>query len=115
MGDIDFANDFAEQLFEALDNLNIKCDEVVADCVARKQRLTDALIWDEEEIVQLQEDVAAELRIMQHFYEDLGEDCAQWYDGASKKFASDAVAFTPFIEAMGDHKYMLMTYARNEF
>lgn len=46
LGDEDFVNDFAEQLFESLDNLQKECDRVIADCKARKKRLTDALIWD---------------------------------------------------------------------
>lgn len=36
LGDEDFVNDFAEQLFEALENLDKQCDIVIADCKARK-------------------------------------------------------------------------------
>lgn len=48
-------NDFAEQLFESLDLLGKECDRVMADCLVRKKRLTDALIWGdaEEELIQL--------------------------------------------------------------
>lgn len=45
-GDLDFVNDFAEQLWEALDNLDKQCAIVIADCSSRKQKLTHALIWD---------------------------------------------------------------------
>jgi hypothetical protein len=61
-------NDFAETLFDALDSLGKKCDEVIADCKARKKRLTDALIWDkigEEELVEL---ASSEAALMAHFY-----------------------------------------------
>jgi len=36
LGDVDFLNDFAEQLFEALNNLVKECERVMADCKARK-------------------------------------------------------------------------------
>lgn len=37
--DEDFANDFAERLFDSLDRLSKMCDEAIADCKARKGRL----------------------------------------------------------------------------
>lgn len=43
LGDIDFANDFAEQLFEAFERLDKQCDITIADTKARKARLIDAL------------------------------------------------------------------------
>jgi hypothetical protein len=46
LGDEDFVNDYAEQLFEALERLEKQCDHVIKDCKARKLRLTNALIWD---------------------------------------------------------------------
>lgn len=38
--------DFAEQLFASMDRLDKMCDEVIADTIARKERLTHALTWD---------------------------------------------------------------------
>jgi hypothetical protein len=49
-------NDFAEQLFDALDQLSQTCDYVIKDCKERKTRLTNALIWDrigEEDLMEL--------------------------------------------------------------
>jgi len=43
MGDKDFANDFAEDLYKALHELKVKAEEVGADCIKRKHRLDDAL------------------------------------------------------------------------
>jgi len=43
--DEDFANDFAERLYESLERLSNMCDETVADCIDRKARLEKALIW----------------------------------------------------------------------
>lgn len=43
--DEDFANDFAERLYESLDRLNKMCDETILDCKNRKARLLKALIW----------------------------------------------------------------------
>lgn len=56
LGDVDFLNDFAEQLHEALDLLSKECDRVAKYCADAKKRLTDALIWDkigEEELTML--------------------------------------------------------------
>jgi hypothetical protein len=33
MGDVDFANDFAESLFRTLDDLKKECARVSADCI----------------------------------------------------------------------------------
>lgn len=112
LGDEDFVNDFAEQLFESLDGLSQECDRVMADCKARKQRLTDALIWgDEEEIVELE----GEAELMNHFYDDLAGPCNDWYGDASKAFAEDATNFGPYVKDLGRHKYMFMNYAQAEF
>lgn len=32
LGDVDFCNDFAEQLFEVLNNLGTFCDDLILDC-----------------------------------------------------------------------------------
>jgi hypothetical protein len=59
--------------------------------------------------------MSGEAQLMQSFYRDLGSECSDWYAAASKKFARDAEAFTPWIEDLGDHKYMIMNYANEEF
>lgn len=43
MGDVDFANDFAEELFKTLDELREVSKKVSADCLQRKKRLDAAL------------------------------------------------------------------------
>ena len=43
MGDIDFANDFAEALYAALHELKVKSQEVGASCEMRKMKLDAAL------------------------------------------------------------------------
>lgn len=113
LGDEDFVNDFAEQLHESLDNLQKECDVVMADCAARKKRLTDALIWgDEEEIAQLAE---AEMKLMKEFYNDVGGPCNDWYGDASEAFGQDVENFKPAVAALGKHKYMLLNYAAENF
>lgn len=44
MGDVDFANDYAESLFESLDGLMKECDRVSADCIERKHKMDLALV-----------------------------------------------------------------------
>lgn len=46
LDDEDFANDYAETLFGSFDRLDKMCEEVMTDCLARKKRLTDMLIFD---------------------------------------------------------------------
>jgi hypothetical protein len=114
LGDVDFLNDFAETLFDALDSLGKKCDEVIADCRNRKKRLTDALIWDkigEEELVEL---AGSEAALMAHFYE-MASGCTEWYSGASQKFSSDVDDMKSTITDLGAHKHIIMNYAREEF
>jgi len=109
-------NDFAEQLFDALDQLGQTCDYVIKDCKERKTRLTNALIWDkigEEDLMQLAATREAEL--MAHFYKDLGAGCNKWYSDASQKFASDADDMKTIFTEIGAHKYVLMNYANEEF
>jgi len=43
MGDVDFANDFAESLFATLANLKKECARVSADCIVRKRAMDKAL------------------------------------------------------------------------
>lgn len=43
--DEDFANDFAERCYEALDRVSRQCDETIKDTKERKARLEKALIW----------------------------------------------------------------------
>jgi len=43
--DEDFAADYAERLYEALERLSLCCDDTIKDCKERKERLQNALIW----------------------------------------------------------------------
>lgn len=109
-------------MYEALNNLKVFCDELIQDCQDRKQRLTDALIWNDigpayapgQELVNLQE-ASPEAAVMRDFYENLGKRCNDYYTSASETFGQDVELFAPYIDHMGDHKYMLMKYARTEF
>lgn len=83
-------NDFAEQLFEALNKLQVECAKVRKDCQERKARLEKAIIWNkvgEDELMELAASKEADL--MASFYNKLGSGCVNWYTAASKKFAQD--------------------------
>ena len=119
LGDVDFMNDFAEQLFDTLNGLKVVCEHVIADCRARKARLTKALIWDkigEEEQLdeQLTELASADAKLMAHFYE-LASGCNKWYSGASKKFAQDMEDMRSTVKMLGRHKHIIMNYSNAEF
>lgn len=101
----------------------------MADCKDRRARLTHALIWDEitapapegeapgeEELVNLEgDDESDAMTLMNHFYRDLAAGCDEYFHAASKKFAGDVRKFQPHIDQLGDHKYLLMNYAREEY
>jgi hypothetical protein len=109
-------NDFAESLFQSMKRLEDQCDKTIADCAARKKRLTDALIWDkigEEELMELAN--GEEAALMAHYYNDLAAGCNKFYEGASDKFAADARALAPTITSLGKHKHVIMNYPRDEF
>jgi len=63
MGDVDFANDFAESLEMSLGNLMKECTRVSEDCIQRKHAMDEALIGlnKEAELVELAEGSDAEL------------------------------------------------------
>jgi len=52
---------------------------------------------------------------MRTFYEDLGNKCKDWYNEMSDKFASDVEIFIPYVENLGEQKYLIMNYANEEF
>lgn len=132
-----FMDDFAQGLNDQLTLLATECDKVIADCIARKKRLEDALIWDKVGDVgfdQLHEPImpplpdekkkllaltelaaTGEATLMSHFYNDLAAGCNQWYDHASMKFESDAHDFNKIINNMKVHKNIMMNYGREQF
>lgn len=66
MGDIDFANDFAEELLKTLEEVIKVSQQTSADCLERKHRLDAALTQinkymndGEEELIELAEDLTA--------------------------------------------------------
>lgn len=120
LGDIDFANDFAEQLFDALKRLKVQCEITVKDTKERKARLTKALVWGDfgvegDELMQLSADGTAEATLMAHFYDNLAGGCNEFFEAASKKFAQDGKDLGPTITALGKHKHIIMNYARDQF
>lgn len=92
----------------------------MADCKDRKKRLLDALIWDkieksaEEELVNLDAEMTS-ASLMDHFFDDLAEGCEFNFKSASKKFDADVNKFKPYIDKLGDYKFLLMNYAREEY
>lgn len=90
LGDEDFMNDFAEQLYDTFERLGQTCAKTVTDCINRKKALTDALIWNkvgEEDLMELNGSDEAE--VMNQFYNELASGCTNWYTSASNKFLSD--------------------------
>lgn len=74
----------------------------------------DALIWDkigEEDLMELSDDSD----MMDNFYDNLGKGCNEWYSSASQKFSSDVDDMKSTIKELGDHKHIIMNYAREEF
>lgn len=82
MGDVDFANDFAHSLWETLDKLMKKCDEVSADCIARKRRMDAALTGlGAESVVEL---AAEDVDLSGKFF-DINDRCANWFNNVGEQ------------------------------
>jgi len=89
LGDTDFANDFAETLFDRLTSLQKKCKEVAADCLMRKHAIDASLIGlngPKEELVELS-GMSEDAKLSEDFYR-IVTNCTNWFDVASKKIAS---------------------------
>lgn len=89
MGDVDFANDFADELLKTLNELIIVSQDTAKDCEQRKHRLDLALtnmnkyIRDdaEEEVVELaSESVGASLN---EDYNTVTQQCSDYFEGVS--------------------------------
>ena len=109
-------NDFAEQLFESLDLLGKECDRVMADCLVRKKRLTDALIWGdaEEELIQLSTE-SSEMKLMNKFYNSVAKQCVGYFGDASAQLDNDAKAYSSVIMNIASHKHIMMNYSQKQF
>jgi len=68
---------------------------------------------EKKELVELA--ATDESSLMTQFYNDLAAGCNKWYDGASKKFASDAQDFDKIITNLSLHKNIMMNYGKEEF
>lgn len=90
MGDIDFANDFAEELLKTLEEV-IKVSQATSkDCLARKHRLDAALTQinkymndGEEEVIELAEDLTALGEKLNGEYNQASESCSNYFEGVS--------------------------------
>jgi len=113
MGDVDFANDFAETLWASLDKLRKECDKVTADCIGRKERLGKALIGvikEEEEAAELA-GASKEGKIMGAFAAEIADPCLNYLADASEKLADGVKAFGREARLAADHKLILTRYA----
>jgi hypothetical protein len=85
MGDVDFANDFAESLYRTLDDLKKECARVSADCIARKRAMDRALVGlhdpaEEEEVVEL----AAKDDALFETYDEIAQACIGYWEQVGK-------------------------------
>jgi hypothetical protein len=119
MGDVDFANDFAESLEMSLGNLKKECARVSADCIERKHAMDAALIGlnaGGAELVELAE--TADITIATEGWK-VARECAQFFEGASKTVADVQNGwFADSIHDMlgaGDVKDRILLNARPEY
>jgi hypothetical protein len=88
LGDVDFANDFADELRKTLEELVAAADVVSADCINRKHALDAALAGinkyfgdsKEEEIVELTATTDNDLGIK---FNKVSDACSTWFDNVS--------------------------------
>jgi phage host-nuclease inhibitor protein Gam len=120
MGDVDFANDFADELHNTLNTLLKECKRVSADCIRRKHAMERALTGleldlgdkKEEEIVELD---ATDNALSKDFY-GITNGCSNYFEATSA--AVDAVQNAEFrnsIHALGKVKNTLLLNARESY
>jgi len=88
----------------------------MADCLARKKRLTDALIWGdaEEELIQLSTE-SSEMTLMNKFYNSVAKQCVDYFGDASAQLDNDAKAYSSVIMNIASHKHIMMNYSQKQF
>jgi hypothetical protein len=87
LGDVDFANDFAEELYKVLHGLKVAAEHVSSDCRKRKHKLEAALsgikkyFGDElEEIVELAAKTDAEFGVE---FNKISDNCSAYFEDVS--------------------------------
>jgi hypothetical protein len=87
LGDVDFANDFAEELYKVLHNLKVAAEHVASDCLNRKHKLDAALsginkYFGEEldEIVELAAMTDAEFGVE---FNKINDRCSGYFENVS--------------------------------
>jgi len=92
LGDVDFANDFAEELYKTLHELNTVAEHVSNDCIQRKHRLDAALTGidkyfgaskEEEEVVEL----ATSNNMLGMQFNMISDQCSDYFETVSKDVA----------------------------
>lgn len=90
MGDIDFANDFAEELLKTLEEVIKVSQKTSEDCLERKHRLDAALTQinkymndGEEELIELAEDLTALGEKLNGQYNTASESCSNYFEAVS--------------------------------
>lgn len=113
MGDVDFANDFADELAKTLASLKQSADHVSNDCIQRKHRLDNVLTGinkyfgedkEEEELIEL---VNADQDLGLTFNQ-ISDSCSAYFEGVSSDI--DRIQ-TGYIQNMINH----LKSAKNTF
>jgi len=94
LGDVDFANDFAEELKKTLDQLKASAEKVSDDCIQRKHRLDNVLTninkymnfkeEEEEEVVELAGRTHAQLG---ESFNQISDSCSNYFNTVSEDVA----------------------------
>lgn len=89
LGDVDFANDFAEELYKTLHELKLSAEAVSQDCAIRKQNLDNALTGinkyfgeEEEELVQLNGAVTD--ATVGAAFNKMSDDCSNYFNAVGE-------------------------------
>jgi len=94
LGDVDFANDFADELKKTLDQLKASAEKVSDDCIQRKHRLDNVLTninkymnfkeEEEEEVVELAGRTHAQLG---ESFNQISDSCSNYFNTVSEDVA----------------------------
>jgi len=122
LGDVDFANDFAEELWKTLNELKQVAETVANDCLQRKHRLDAALIGinkyfgddkKEEEMIELAAVTDNQLGVM---FNKMSDSCSDWFEGVSSEIDRVQNGYvTQIIEKIQNIKDLLLLNAKDQY
>lgn len=120
LGDVDFANDFAQELWKTMDELKIEAQKVSDDCLQTKHRLDAALSginkYFGEELEGLTQLAEMSNEQLGNEYNTLSDNCSAYFEDISAFVARVQNGFiNNVIETIQKSKNLLLLHNKDAF